>query len=78
MDGQKIEVLFKKIFKYFLLGGLAAMFGGNLTEINSFFLHNYGFIGGTIFTTQLAIAKFVNCVFFNESAANSGQNINYF
>lgn len=57
---------------FLLIGGLAAMFGGNFTEKNSIFMSNYGYIAGTFFTTQLAIAKFFNCIFLNETSTNSG------
>lgn len=48
------------------------MFGGNYSEKNSFYLDNYGFFAGTIFTTQLAIVNIFNCIFSNQTSTTAG------
>lgn len=48
------------------------MFGGNITEMNSFFLDNFHQRGGTITTTQMASAKILNCTLINQTSFNSG------
>ena len=42
------------------------MFGGNFTENNSLFQNNYGLMGGTMFTTEIAVADIRNCLFIKQ------------
>ena len=48
------------------------MFGGYFFEEESNFIENYGYFGGTMFTTQLSFAVFIRCTFVNQSATTSG------
>ena len=48
------------------------MFGGNFSENGSLFSNNYGLMGGTMSTTQLATAKIYNSLFIRQTTDMAG------
>ena len=48
------------------------MFGGNFSESDSLFIDNYGFMGGTMSTTELAYARIYNSLFINQTTYAMG------
>ena len=70
LDGWGENKGFSYIYLFILLRkiGTLAMFGSNYTEDSSIFHNNYGLMGGTMFTTQVAIADVRNCIFIKQFA----------